>query len=390
MRSVQDVQRLIADRIDRHWADSVLAHVRGDVDPRWPWTVTLTNLNGATLNERWSEVWRWILDWQSWAQANRCELIVSNKRVGGATRSIPTRVAVPDIDTAAAAAGGEWSGRLEAAGRRAQALQRDFPETLTSGLLRATIRLSDVDFDLARTAAAWFRQNSAAGLTARQVPIAGLHAKWLDQHLRVVTGLSGRTELGLVSRPSRVHFSYLDGGWIGRGNRRRDSVALDEPNQPPGYQPQVLVITENKDTALFFPETEGGIVIEGNGSAASRLASIPWIMSCPRIFYWGDLDAHGLIILDRLRSSGIEAESIAMNLATLDRYSRFASPTLSDGRPLPTGAPAPTPFLTNGERALLERLTDPEWTGARRIEQERIPLGEAHAELMRAIAHRTG
>ncbi len=385
MKAVQDVQRLITHRLEKHWADSVLAEARGDVDPRWPWAVSLTSLSGQTLNEQWSDVWRWILVWNAWAQANGCTLTVANRRVGGATRSIPTRVAIPDIATAAAASDADWPERLDAARRRARVLYDEFPETLTSGLLRGAAQLSDVDFDLARAAAAWFRQHNAAGLTPRQVPIAGLHAKWLDRNIRVVTGLSGRTELGLVTRPSRVHFSYLDGGWIRHGNRRRDSVALDEPHQPPGYQPQVILITENKDSALFFPEITDGIVIEGNGNAVIRLARIPWIVACPRIFYWGDLDAHGLVILDRLRSTGIDAESILMDEATLDRYAPYASPTFADGSPLPQGAPASTPFLTGAERSLLEQITDPAWDGPRRIEQERIPLDAAHGELVQAL-----
>lgn len=385
MKTVQEVQRLITDRIEKHWSDSVFAQARGDADPRWPWPVTLTNLNGQTLNERWSDVWRWILDWNSWTEANGCTLTVTNRRVGGATRSIPTRITIPDIATAAAATGADWPERLDVAGRRARVLHDEFPDTLTNGLLRGACALSDVDFDLARTAAGWFHEHNATGLTARQVPIAGLHAKWLDRHMRIVTGLSGRTELGLVTRPSRVHFSYLDAGWIRQGNRRRDSVALDEPHQPPGYQPQVVLITENKDTALFFPEIDDGIVIEGNGNAVIRLAKIPWIVTCPHIFYWGDLDAHGLVILDRLRSTGIDAESILMDQTTLHRYASYASPTFADGSPLPVGIPAATPFLSGAERSLLERLTDPAWEGPRRVEQERIPLDAAHEELVRAM-----
>lgn len=386
MRTVQDVQRLIIQRLEKHWSDSVLAEARGDPDPRWPWTVTLTNLDGQTLNERWSDVWRWILDWNSWAETFGCTLTGTNRRVGGATRSIPTRVTIPDITTAAAATtGADWPERLDGARTRARILHDEFPETLTSGLLRGAFALSDVDFDLARTAAPWFRQHNAVGLTARQVPIAGLHAKWLDRNMRIVTGLSGRTELGLVTRPSRIHFSYLDGGWIRQGNRRRDSVALDEPHQSPGYQPRVILITENKDSALFFPEIDGGIVIEGNGNAVIRLAKIQWIVACPRIFYWGDLDAHGLVILDRLRSTGIDVESILMDQTTLDGYAPYASPTFVDGGALPVGVPAPTPFLTDTERNLLERITDPAWKGPRRVEQERIPLDTAHRELLQAL-----
>jgi hypothetical protein len=266
-------------------------------------------------------------------------------------------------------------------------LFEEFPTTLTSGLLRSACALSDVDFDLARAAADWFRRHAADGLTARQVPIAGLHAKWLDRNTRLVTGLSGRQELGLVKRPSRIQFSYLDRHWLQHGNRRRDSISLDEPDQAPGYQPQVILVTENKDTALFFPQVEGGIVIEGDGNAVTRLAKIPWIRACPTIAYWGDLDAHGLAILDLLRSTGIPAEAMLMDEATLHRYAPYASPTYADGSPLPLGTQPPTPFLSHDERRLLERITAPEWTGPRRIEQERIPLQTAHEELTRSLSN---
>lgn len=389
MKTVDEVQRLIAERIEKHWADSILAEIQGQDDPRWPWGVNLTSLNGQMLNERWSEVWRWIVDWNTWADVNRCPLTTSNRRVGAARRAIPSRISIPDINTAAAATGSGWPQCLTVARERARILHKEFSYTLTPGLLRLACDLSDVDFDLAGAAAAWFHQHDATGLTARQVPIAGLHAKWLDRNTRVVSGLSGRKELGLVTRPSRIHFSYLDGPWIRQGNRRRDSIALDDTSQSPGYQPQAILITENKDSALFFPEVEGGIVIEGNGDAVIRLAQIPWIRACPIIFYWGDLDAHGFAILDRLRSAGIAAESLLMDEATLHRYAPYASPTYADGSPLPQGTPSPTPSLSEGERTLLERITDPAWNGPRRIEQERIPLKAAHVELTRALSQGT-
>ncbi len=389
MKTIAEVQRLVSERIDKHWADSLLADAQSQEDRRWPWAVPLTSLNGQGLNKRWNEVWRWIVDWNTWAEANHCPLTTANRHVGGVTRTIPTHITIPDIDTAAAATGSDWPRRLADARSRARILHGEFPTTLTSGLLRNAYALGDVDFDLVRTAADWFRRHDAASLTARQVPIAGLHAKWLDSNTRLVTGLSGCPELGLVKRPSRIQFSYLDRHWLQHGNRRRDSISLDEPDQPPGYQPQVILITENKDTALFFPQVEGGIVIEGNGNAVTRVAKIPWIRACPIIVYWGDLDAHGLAILDLLRSTGIPAEAMLMDEATLYRYASYASPTYADGSVLPQGTPPPTPFLSDHERRLLEQITAPEWTGPRRIEQERIPLQTAHEELTLSLSRRS-
>lgn len=382
MRTIADVRGLLTDRIEKRWADSILAEVQGRTDPCWPWTVTLTSLTGQQLNEQWNDVWRWILDWSTWADANHCTIGSTNRRVGRATRSIPTRLTIPDVDTAAAATDTDWPQHLAAARQRAGSLHEQFPYTVTNTLLRNACRLTDVDFELAKTAADWFQQHDATGLTARQVPIAGLHAKWLDRNTRLVAGLSGRTNLGLVTRPSRIHFSYLDPEWLRQGHRRRDSAALDEPHQQPGYGPRMILVTENKDTALFFPEVQHGIVIEGHGKAVTRLAQIPWIRSCPKIIYWGDLDAHGLTILDLLRSTGIPAEAILMDEETLRRYAPYASPTYPDGSPLPQTPQAPTPFLSPDERRLLDKITDPTWNGPRRIEQERIPLRVAHELVM--------
>lgn len=388
MKTVSEVERLINGRIVKHWAESVLAQAQGRDDPRWPWVVSLTSLSGNALNEHWSDVWRWIVGWNTWADDNGCTLTIANRRLGGATRAIPTRISVPNIDTAAAVMDSGWARKLCDARGRARILHDEFPTTLSSGLLRAACALSEVDFDLARESAKWFRHNDPTGLTARQVPIAGLHSKWLDGHVRLVTGLSGRADVGLVKRPSRIQFSYLDPDWLQQGNRRRDSITLDEPHQPPGYEPMVILITENKDTALFFPSVERGIVIEGNGNAVARVAQVPWIRACRSIIYWGDLDAHGFGILNLLRSTGVPAEMILMDEATLLRYAPYAASAYADGSPLPQGLPAPTPFLSDDERRVLELITDPAWTGPRRIEQERIPLETAHEELTQSLSRR--
>ena len=176
MKTIADVRHRIAQRLTTRWPESVLAEAQGQPDPNWPWTVSLTNLSGRALNERWSEAWRWIVDWTAWADTYDCPLTVSNRRVGGATREIPTHITVPNLKTAAAAADPRWTGGLAHARRRARLLNDEFPATVTSSSVRSADALSDVDFDLARAAAAWFRQHDATGLTARQVPIVGLHA----------------------------------------------------------------------------------------------------------------------------------------------------------------------------------------------------------------------
>ncbi|MEU4516718.1 DUF3322 domain-containing protein [Nonomuraea wenchangensis] len=59
-----------------------------------------------------------------------------------------------------------------------------------AAVVRAADGYSDTDFGLLCAAAAWFRVNSDSGLTPRQVPIEGLHAKWLNTHRPLVMALA--------------------------------------------------------------------------------------------------------------------------------------------------------------------------------------------------------
>jgi len=149
----------------------------------------------------------------------------------------------------------------------------------------------------------------------------------------------------------------------------------------PAYLPSVVVISENKDTALHFPALDAGISVEGMGHGGATAASVPWLRECPNLFYWGDMDTSGLEILDGFRAAGLPVTSVLMDLATYERYEQFGTST----NPLTAAACRPLEHLTDAEQELYECLTDPSWTRYRRVEQERIPLSVAadavHAQL---------
>jgi hypothetical protein len=151
----------------------------------------------------------------------------------------------------------------------------------------------------------------------------------------------------------------------------------------PAYKPRIVIITENKDTAVGFPPMPGGISVEGAGTGGSTPAAIGWLRDCPRIIYWGDMDADGLIILNQYREAGLDVASILMDIPTYDTYSDFGTNFDAKGNPIKISARRDLAKLTDHERALYQRLTDPVWTGYRRIEQERIPLVVAMRALHR-------
>ncbi|MFC4857378.1 Wadjet anti-phage system protein JetD domain-containing protein [Actinophytocola glycyrrhizae] len=254
-------------------------------------------------------------------------------------------------------------------------------------LIRGTDGYPDSEFALLLTVATWFNTNDATGLTPRQVPIPGVHAKWLNTHQPYILLLTGRDTLGLLPRhPARIHFTYLDPTYLATGARRHDTATVGDTFTPP-YQPSVVVISENKDTAIHFPPTTHGIAVEGSGFGGKTAAAFPWLTDTPHLYYWGDIDAHGYEILNGWREDGLPVTSILMDSTTYDTYARFGTSTDQNGNPLKPGNPKPLPRLTPDEHAMYRRLLDPAFSGHRRIEQERIPL---HAAVDALTSHVSG
>jgi hypothetical protein len=367
-------------RLDRDWHLAAAGQPAG-----WPHTVTLGRPGRDDITAGFTTVQAWAIDWRTWATDHCITLTWANRDVHGTRQSLPTHATIDTPDQAATLAAGPWPARLARARSRAATLTTRFPDTWTPTLLRAVDPLTPTDFDLLLTAADWFAHHNATGLTARQVPIEGLHGKWLNRHRRHILTLTGKDDLGLVERPPRVFFTYLDPTHLATGGRRYDSATAGDPTDP-AYPPEIIVITENKDTALFFPSVPRGIAVEGSGKAAPLLATIlPWLTIAPHILYWGDMDSAGYEILDQLRKSGIPATSILMDMPAYLAHQQYGATTDDAGKPLPCDTRRPLPHLTPAERQVYDLLTDPNHDGPRRVEQERIPLDTAKQHMNNAL-----
>ncbi len=129
-----------------------------------------------------------------------------------------------------------------------------------------------------------------------------------------------------------------------------------------------VIVLENKTNFanlmnfLTLPDLSGTAGIFGSGFSAGLLRNAAWLHQV-ELFYWGDLDAHGLQILNQFRSAFPHARSFLMDRATLDalpHYHTEATPA----------AVADLPHLSPEELALYDYLND----SRIRLEQERIPL----------------
>lgn len=413
MKTAQQVTALVEFRLRNGWhttlapdcpaADAVAGEHLGD-DPSgddleggdragggWPYRVALGAPSGAALSERFGEHRAAVLALRGWASAAGVQLQDASRRVHGTTQLIPTHATIADVDTAAALCGDGWPARLRRGRSRLTALQQqDFLGDLTR-VVRDVDTRDDVDFGLLCTTAEWFRRHghAATGLTPRQVPLPGVHAKWLNTSGHLVAEIAGLDGLHLApGHPSRIHFTYLDAAYLARGGRRHDSATVGD-SAAPAYPPEVVLISENKDTAVGFPAVAGGIAVEGAGAGGRTAAAISWLRECPTVLYWGDLDADGLAILDGYRAARIDARSILMDVATYDRYAMFGTSRDKHGSPITAGRRRELAHLTDRERELYLQLTDPAFTGHRRVEQERIPLEHALAALLLATRERS-
>ncbi len=129
-----------------------------------------------------------------------------------------------------------------------------------------------------------------------------------------------------------------------------------------------VIVLENKTNFanlmnfLTLPELRAAAGIFGSGFSAGLLKNAVWLNDV-ELLYWGDLDAHGLQILNQFRSAFPHTRSLLMDRATLDAlpaYHTAATPA----------AVAPMPHLSAEELRLYDHLND----GRIRLEQERIPL----------------
>lgn len=399
MKTVKQLLTDVERRLSNTWAVSVATAARhqnttSSKQPNassapWPHAFPLGQHTSADLAKDFAAAAAWAATWRTWSQAQGTTLRTRTRIVHGTDQEIPTHLIIADIDHAARLCGPAWVQRLDQGRQRATVLADQFPHLIGFGALAATVAavddMGEVDFDILCRVGTWFTKHDATGLTPRQVPIEGLHAKWLNHRQALVQRLSARNDLGLLPpHPPRIHFTYLDPAHRAAGGRRHDSATIGD-RMLPAYQPQVVVISENKDTAIHFPELDAGISVEGVGRGGATIAALAWLTAAQHVFYWGDMDADGLEILNEFRAAGVPAASLFMDLTAYTAWERYGTNVDVRGRPLEARQPRSIPHLTDDEAALYRCLTDEGWTRHRRVEQERIPLEVAAAAIRRIV-----
>ena len=384
MKTVTDTVTAITRRLERTWQDTLAPDA--EAEPAWPYDVPLGPFPSAEeFAAKFESVTQQVAELREFARQFNLDVRDTNRRVFNTRQPLPSHVTVDHIDTAARIAGSGWDQRLARnRHRRQQLIDRQFAAAYDPAVLRGVDKLTDDDWTLTLTVAEWRRDYTGDlnGMTPRQVPVPGVHAKFLNTGIGLIERITGK-ELSLEkNHASRVFFTYLDPEYLADpAHRRYDMATVGDVSVVP-YSPHLVVISENKDTAVNFPLFPGGIAVEGAGKGMSALAAIPWLSATPNLLYWGDIDEDGFAILNEARAAGLPVQSMLMNLATYATYSPFGTMTNKDGKLL-VPERRTLPHLTIDEQKMYHLLTDEKHDGPRRIEQERIPLDVALKEAQR-------
>jgi hypothetical protein len=101
------------------------------------------------------------------------------------------------------------------------------------------------------------------------------------------------------------------------------ALPLDQLKEKP-LPVRNLIIIENKASIfqLLPHQLPSTCIIFGTGYAAQILSNIPWFQE-KNLYYWGDLDTHGLEIYSLLKASFPHLKPLMMDLETLEAHTKY-------------------------------------------------------------------
>jgi hypothetical protein len=346
--------------------------------PSWPQVFSLHSLTEKDALGDLPGTREWVHSWRKWdAAAGTVEW--TPRRWSSGDQELPSRLALANSEEMALLLGygkvwrrareryADWCARFpRLAGSRA--LARLCDEVL--------IGYDDADFIRLTSLLQWLVENPSSGLYLRQLPVVGVHTKWVWPRRGIVQELMlqilDRTEggihalWGLRAEPARLRMRVLCPRLRATIGELCDIEAPVAELAALRLAPTISLVVENLNTGIALPDIDGAVVFMGLGMAVDRLEAIGWLREAERHLYWGDIDTHGFAILARARRRFPETVSVLMDEGTLlahrDLWVREPTPCRVEGHE----------GLTAAEMAVYEGLRTNRWDEQVRLEQERV------------------
>ncbi len=392
--------------VQKLWDRGLLLAALADGEAVFPKRLPLKGPASRDLSERFSDVRDWIAGLSAAAGVYRIEWRQVNHRVLGANQ-LPAAIWIDTLDDALGLIGKRRAADTFSA---LVALTRELQPRLTPWLVKRPLVALALAEDWPRllSVIAWVQAHPRPALYLRQIDLPGVHTKLIEGHRGVLSelldlvlpaeaieaaypGIGGFfRRYGFLDKPLRVRFRLLDTAIRLLATNKvagascTGSLLTEAPDQDITLTQTVFAalnlpavsrvfITENEINFLAFPPVPAAMVIFGAGYGFDNLASADWLQG-KRIYYWGDIDTHGFAILNQLRATFPQAESLLMDQQTLLAY-----------RPLWVVEAQPeTANLTRlnaQESTLYDQLRRNHWGDRVRLEQERIGFDDLEKSL---------
>ena len=215
----------------------------------------------------------------------------------------------------------------------------------------------------------------------RELRIAGIHTKFIEQHTRPLRQLLDELlppaalryheakflrRYGLREAEPLVRLRLLDETLVASLPFQLDDLAVPVSKFRELAVPcHTVLIVENLTTFLSLPPLSATVAVWGKGFQVGALAGSAWA-GARQLLYWGDLDAAGFQILNQVRAHFPHAYAVLMDAATLARHTAHHS---HPAKPIKSQHLAQ---LTPSEQTLFDYLV----THNLRLEQEHLPQEE--------------
>ncbi|MEQ4204655.1 Wadjet anti-phage system protein JetD domain-containing protein [Actinopolymorpha sp. B17G11] len=378
-----DVER----KLRRRWDAGTFLSAYGEGRPWEPFGLSV---RGPAVSELGADLAK-VQDWaRSWRRAGR-RFRIEHRRVGGrliGANELPAKAWIDSYDQLWAVLGVE---REAAAFADLVADARSRAPRLVAWMIAHPLKVLPLESDwpaIVETVR-WIDAHPSGEMYVRQIDVPGVDTKFVERHRAVLAELLDHQlaedrvdrarspsdfarRYGFRRRPDYLRIRALGGERL-RGGFSEITVRAEELASAP-LECTACYVIENEITYLAFPDVADAIAVFGGGYAVSLLEGQEWLAD-RELIYWGDIDTHGLAILDRLRRRFPHTRSMLMDRATLLAHE---GQWASEAKQVVTSLDA----LTQAESALYRDLVEETFGTGVRLEQERI----SYAAITRALA----
>lgn len=288
-------------------------------------------------------------------------------------QKIPDRILIPSAEVYLRIL--RRKDELNIFSRNWQIIRREMPQLIEWCQRNPNRLISHNTWEDTLSVCHYFQTHPCPDLYIRELPI-DIHTKYIEEHKDLLRSLLDallptsaiRSEgknfeerYGLKSAEPLIRIRFLDAALAPIANWTDISLPLSSFRQL-NCSCHRMFVAENKMNFLTLPQLSGSIAVwSGGGFNISYLKGIPWLSDI-QSYYWGDLDAQGMQILNQFRTYYPSATSLLMNWETFHAYRHL----MKYGTP---ASPQLLPRLTEEEQSLYYFLQE----NNLRLEQERIP-----------------